>query len=251
MLSASRLGTCTRTFTSSPQGSVCRLPLLLNMAQRRSVTTAAAAAGAGAGNDDVQGAMLEPSVVNTPWGRALGVTAAVAATAYSTTVMPSQAANFVHLLAFGIFLGTNVWNTFFVGLTMFKNMPRQMFGRVQSKLFPMFFALTTGANLVLLGSLQLSPAGLAGAPQNAVAALGVSAVSSLANWLFIEPKTTGLMFERYAIENKPSKSADDEADIKRLYKKFGMWHGISSLNNLVVLAATVAYGWILAGRLSL
>lgn len=85
-----------------------------------------------------------------------------------------------------------------------------------------FFALTTGANLVLLGSLQLSPAGLAGAPQNAVAALGVSAVSSLANWLFIEPKTTGLMFERYAIENKPSKNADDEAEIKRLYKQFGM-----------------------------
>ncbi|KAF6257297.1 hypothetical protein COO60DRAFT_1239627 [Scenedesmus sp. NREL 46B-D3] len=192
------------------------------MAQRRSVATSAAAAGAGAGKDDVQGAMLEPSAVNTPWGRALGVAAAVAATAYSTTVIPSQAANFVHLLAFGVFLGTNVWNTFFVGLTMFKNMPRQMFGRVQSKLFPMFFALTTGANLVLLGSLQLSPAGLAGAPQNAVAALGVSAVSSLANWLFIEPKTTGLMFERYAIENKPSKNADDEAEIKRLYKQFGM-----------------------------
>lgn len=32
--------------------------------------------------------------------------------------------------------GTNVWNSFFVGFTMFKNMPRQMFGRVQSKLFP-------------------------------------------------------------------------------------------------------------------
>jgi len=28
-------------------------------------------------------------------------------------------------------------------------------------------------------------------------------------------------------------------------------HGISSLNNLVVLAAAVAYGWILAGRVSL
>jgi hypothetical protein len=39
------------------------------MAQRRSVVTPAAAAGAGAGNDDVQGAMLEPSVVNTPWVR--------------------------------------------------------------------------------------------------------------------------------------------------------------------------------------
>jgi hypothetical protein len=42
--------------------------------------------------------------VACPQGRALGVAAAVAATAYSTTVMPSQAANFVHLLAFGIFL---------------------------------------------------------------------------------------------------------------------------------------------------
>lgn len=36
--------------------------------------------------------------------RAFGVTAAVAATAASTTVMPLQAANFVHLLAYGIFL---------------------------------------------------------------------------------------------------------------------------------------------------
>jgi hypothetical protein len=38
------------------------------MAQRRNVATSAASA-AGAGNDDVQGAMLEPSVVNTPWVR--------------------------------------------------------------------------------------------------------------------------------------------------------------------------------------
>lgn len=56
---------------------------------------------------------------------------------------------------------------------------------------------------------------------------------------------------RYDLENKDRKSADDEARIKTLYKKFGMWHGISSLNNLVVLAATVAYGWSLAGRLTL
>ena len=29
-----------------------------------------------------------------------------------------------------------IWNTFFVGLTMFKNMPRQLFGKVQAQLFP-------------------------------------------------------------------------------------------------------------------
>jgi hypothetical protein len=36
--------------------------------------------------------------------RALGVAAAVAATTYSTTVIPNQAANFMHLLAYGIML---------------------------------------------------------------------------------------------------------------------------------------------------
>jgi hypothetical protein len=37
-------------------------------------------------------------------GRALGVAAAVAATAYSTTVIPNQAANCLHLLSYGILL---------------------------------------------------------------------------------------------------------------------------------------------------
>lgn len=36
------------------------------VAERRRGVSAAAAASAG-GNDDVQGAMLEPSVANTPW----------------------------------------------------------------------------------------------------------------------------------------------------------------------------------------
>jgi len=110
-------------------------------------------------------------VANTPWARALGVAAATAGVAFSTTAMPSQGAHFLHLITYAIWLGTNVWNSFFVGLTMFKNMPRQTFGRVQSKLFPMYFALTTGCNLVLLGSLYLAQGGLAAAPSNAVTTL--------------------------------------------------------------------------------
>lgn len=140
---------------------------------------------------------------------------------------------------------------------------------------------------MLLGSLLL---GGGSPPSSAVTALGVAALGSLANLVAIEPKATALMFERYDIENKvrwlrgtacaracahasppsvhgrrelpallvllllllqPSKGPDDEAAIKRLYKQFGMWHGISSLANLAVLAATAAYGWALAGRLVL
>jgi hypothetical protein len=50
--------------------NACRqLSCPAGMAQRHNVGTSAAAAGAGAGSEDVQGAMLEPSVVNTPWVR--------------------------------------------------------------------------------------------------------------------------------------------------------------------------------------
>lgn len=51
-------------------------------------------------------------------------------------------------------------------------------------------------------------------------------------------------------QNKPNKGPEDEAAIKALYKKFGAWHGISSLNNLGVLASTVAYAWIVASKLA-
>lgn len=40
------------------------------------------------------------------------------------------------------------------------------------------------------------------------------------------------------------------ATIKGLYKRFGAWHGISSIINLVALVAAVAYGWTLAGWLT-
>ncbi len=36
---------------------------------------------------------------------------------------------------------------------MFKNMPRQMFGRVQAKLFPQYFATATAAVVLQLGTL--------------------------------------------------------------------------------------------------
>ncbi len=39
------------------------------------------------------------------------------------------------------------------GITMFKNLPRQTFGKLQSKLFPLYFILSTGMTAVLLGTL--------------------------------------------------------------------------------------------------
>lgn len=201
------------------------------------------------GNGDVSGPMLSPSPANKPWVRAAAVTAAVAAATGGTTLLPATGAAFVHLTTYAIFLGTNVWNSFFVGITMFKNMPRQMFGRVQSKLFPLYFGLTTSCNALLLGSLMLVPSSLS--TTSVLATLGASLGASLLNWLVLEPKCTSLMFERYDLENKEGKTESDLNRIKELYKEFGKYHGLSSVVNLVVLCCASSHGWSLAATMTL
>lgn len=89
------------------------------------------------------------------------VAAAVIVAARSSEYVPAKVAACTHLLAWGLWLGSNIWTTFAVGITMFKNMPRQMFGRVQAKLFPQYFATATAAVVLQMGTLAFGvPLGL-------------------------------------------------------------------------------------------
>jgi hypothetical protein len=58
-------------------------------------------------------------------------------------ILPPNAAATVHLLSFSTWFGTVVYTTFVAGITMFKNLPRRVFGTLQSKLFPLYFQLGT------------------------------------------------------------------------------------------------------------
>ena len=61
----------------------------------------------------------------------------------------------------GVNLGMIVYVTFIAGLTMFKNLPRQTFGRLQSKLFPQYFALSVSTVILQLATLKYGlPIGL-------------------------------------------------------------------------------------------
>ena len=60
---------------------------------------------------------------------------------------------------------------------------------------------------------------------------GVALLTGVANWLYIEPVATDLMFERYALEN--AEGERDGAKIKALYKQFGMFHLSSSVYGLI------------------
>lgn len=57
---------------------------------------------------------------------------------------------------------------------MFKNLPRQTFGKVQSKLFPIYFGLSSACSAIQLGVLLF---GAAGAPQKQLVLLGEASLN--------------------------------------------------------------------------
>jgi hypothetical protein len=98
---------------------------------------------------------LKPALHNTPAFRAVSILTALGLAWYSTTTaanplaaLSTKAAATIHLLAYGTWLGSVFYTTFIAGFTLFKNLPRQTFGKVQSKLFPIYFNL--GALTILL-----------------------------------------------------------------------------------------------------
>lgn len=222
--------------------------------RQRPLPTPPAAAAA----ENFSGDMLEPSAANKLPVRAAALAASVAAASYfGAPAVSAAATSFAHLLFLGTFTGAAVYTSFFAGILMFKNLPRQTFGRLQSKLFPVYFWILVTTALAAFGTLAASTPG--GAPAAAATfggrALLAAAAASLANAVWLEPRATEVMFERYAIENRypggAERSPEDAAKTTALGKKFGALHGASSLANLVALCAVVAYTWQLAGRLVL
>jgi hypothetical protein len=84
---------------------------------------------------------------NTNWFRSGAIVLALGLAGASQkspmAMLSAQAGATIHLLAFGTWFGTVFYTTFIAGLTMFKNLPRKTFGKLQSKLFPKYFLLCT------------------------------------------------------------------------------------------------------------
>jgi hypothetical protein len=154
----------------------------------------------------------------------------------------------LHLVAFAAWFGCSVWVSFIAGLIMFKNLPRHVFGRLQSKLFPAYFQFSAASiGIAILTSGGLS--GSVGAEASNISLTPLIAVmaSILINLFYFEPETTRVMYQRHAVEKRlgtghevgqlrpddPKKANDPE--LKALSKKFGMLHGFSTLMNLAAL----------------
>lgn len=160
----------------------------------------------------------------------------------------------LHLLSFASWFGCSMWVSFVAGIVMFKTLPRHTFGKLQSKLFPAYFQFSL---LMICVCLMTSPKAF-GKIGNS---LWVILATVLLNLVYLEPKTTKIMFERHVVERRlgtgheigqikpsdPEKANDPE--LRALSKKFGMFHGMSSLSNLVALCAGCVWLNLIAGKI--
>ena len=194
----------------------------------------------------------------------------------------SKLAVLSHLFSFASWFGCSMWISFVGGLVMFNNLPRHVFGRLQSKLFPRYFqfslimmiwsfsswlfwfhtkAMQNGKTKDFLKMMTDIVQ-----EQQTPAILHLSILGSICfNLFYFEPNTTATMFKRHLIEKKIGTGHEIGAirptdpkiieeynkneELKQINRKFGMLHGLSTTMNLIALCLGVAHIWWLAGQI--
>ncbi len=192
----------------------------------------------------------KPRLHNTATFRTIALLSALLAAGFSSKsplkLLPAQVLGSVHTISFATWFGTVAYTTFVAGITMFKNLPRQTFGKLQAKLFPKYFALSSFTLALQLITLKSLKAMTGKAAHSSAKALGVALLMTLINQFFLEPKSTSNMMERYELEDKGEQESDR---YKTLKANFGKFHGMSSLTNLIGLCAGVAHAVYLSATL--
>ncbi|GAB2271910.1 hypothetical protein Dimus_006738 [Dionaea muscipula] len=125
----------------------------------------------------------------------------------------------VQLLGFATAYGTTVWVTFVMSYVLAETLPRQQFGMVQSKIYPVYFrAVAIGVGVALLGHLlgQRSRA-LSRKPEmlqlyNLLASLLLVFI----NLLIFEPRATKVMFDRMKVEKEEGRGREGMAQPTRV-----------------------------------
>ncbi len=77
--------------------------------------------------------------------------------------------------------------------------------------------------------------------------LATAFIFTLLNLLYLEPKSTSVMFDRYELEDNGKRESEEYT---QKAKTFGKLHGMSSLANLIALCAGVVHGVRLASGLT-
>jgi hypothetical protein len=144
---------------------------------------------------------------------------------------------FVNFFTFIFWYGTLLYFTLQAPI-LFKSLPRELFGQVQSILFPAYYWISYICGTLLVVTYHVLHPLKNYMPQDCVkiTALCLMLLFSLGQGLWIGPKVAELRIERQAAE-----AAKDQPKVDELTKEFGKAHGISSLFNLIVIIAGTVY----------
>jgi len=160
-----------------------------------------------------------------------------------------------YIVGYSWVFGMSVWVTFFGGVIAYKALPRQQFGNLQHKTFPVYFMLSIGISSSLLALwISSHPEILSQWNQPNVCnvaqayTLGVAVLTQAINYFVIGPLTSKTMLLRHKLEKAEGKTYNEPGvsdKMKALNRRFGMLHGISSLANLGAVIALGFHGlWI-------
>ncbi|KAK8477916.1 hypothetical protein V6N13_136935 [Hibiscus sabdariffa] len=117
-----------------------------------------------------------------------------------------------NLLGLATAYGTSVWVTFISSYVLAGHLPRQQFGVVQSKIYPVYFrAMAYSIGLALLGHfLRHRKRSISSWPDMLQSFNLLSSLSMvLVNALYLEPKATKVMFERMKMEKEEGRGRPD------------------------------------------
>jgi len=149
----------------------------------------------------------------------------------------------------------SLWITFFGGIIAYRSLPRQQFGLLQNKTFPVYFMISTVLSSLMIAYWVFTHPDVAThiyEPKVAdVAQLYLLLIvfgAQALNYFVIGPTAAQTMFQRHKLEKEEGKNPKEKGistQMKSLNRRFGMLHGISSLFNMAAFVALAFHGlWI-------
>lgn len=171
----------------------------------------------------------------------------------------------LHLFTFSAVYGSAFWVTFVSGMILAKHIPRQQFGYVQSRIFPVYLRILAVGQVVLLllHSLLHPWFSTESAERMQLLNFAVMIASTFINAFVLEPRATKVMFERLKVEKEEGRGLenavneldakqlklDQQEKVKSINQQFKTLHGYSSALNLISLGGLTFHLWHLANRL--
>ncbi|XP_073024006.1 uncharacterized protein [Primulina eburnea] len=147
----------------------------------------------------------------------------------------------LHLLGFAVAYGTSVWVTFASSYVLASALPRNLFGLVQSKIYPVYFkAMAYSVGMALLGHLMSIQTNAKGVGIFQASNLMMSIVMILVNLLYLQPRATKVVLERMEEEREGGGGGKGTAG-RSVTRKSEMLNSTSSFLNFMTLMSLTCH----------